>query len=89
MSSGSKQFPVSASADVRGPSEQLCPSTGLCYRHNENISVVIEPGASLIHARLRAALDGLDEGTFTEGHELDRKWRDRSHPHGRLRCGFS
>ena len=23
----------------------------------------------------RAILDGLDEGTFTEGHELDRKWR--------------
>ena len=26
-----------------------------------------------IHARMRAALAGLDEGTFTEGHELDRK----------------
>jgi hypothetical protein len=26
-----------------------------------------------IHARMRASLDGLDEGTFTEGHELDRK----------------
>ena len=24
---------------------------------------------------MRAALAGLDEGTFTEGHELDRKWR--------------
>jgi hypothetical protein len=22
-----------------------------------------------------ASLDGLDEGEFTEGHELDRKWR--------------
>src|SRR5262249_61516327 len=38
---------------------------------------------------LRAAQAGLDEGTFTEGHELDRKCRDRPHPHGRLRCGFS
>jgi hypothetical protein len=28
-----------------------------------------------IHARMRAALVGLDEGEFTEGHELDRKWR--------------
>jgi hypothetical protein len=42
-------------------------------RHNNQISVVIEPGASLIHARIRASLAGLDEGTFTEGHELDRK----------------
>jgi hypothetical protein len=43
--------------------------------HNNQISVVIEPGASLIHAGMRASLDGLDEGDFTEGHELDRKWR--------------
>jgi len=42
-----------------------------------------------IHARLRASLAKLDEGEFTEGHELDRKWRVRPHPHGRLRCGFS
>jgi hypothetical protein len=24
---------------------------------------------------MRAALAGLDEGEFTEGHELDRKWK--------------
>jgi hypothetical protein len=47
----------------------------LCYRHNNSISVVIEPGASLIHARLRASLAGLDQGEFTEGHELSGKWR--------------
>ena len=44
-------------------------------RHNNQVSVVIEPGASLIHARLRASLGGLDQGEFAEGHELDRKWR--------------
>ena len=51
------------------------PLYWLVYRHNNQISVVIEPGASLIHARMRAALDGLDEGEFTEGHELDHKWK--------------
>jgi hypothetical protein len=49
------------------------PLYWLCYRHNNQISVVIEPGASPVHARMRAALAGLDEGTFTEGYELDRK----------------
>ncbi len=47
----------------------------LCYHHNNQISVVIEPGASLIHARMRAALADLAEGEFTERHERDRKWR--------------
>jgi hypothetical protein len=51
------------------------PLYWLCYRHNNQISVVIEPGASLIHARMRASLAELDEGEFTEGHELDRKWK--------------
>jgi hypothetical protein len=51
------------------------PLYWLCYRHNNQISVVIEPGASPIHARMRAALAGLDEGEFAEGHKLDRKWR--------------
>ena len=54
---------------------RVMPLYWLCYRHNNQISVVIEPAHSLIHARLRASLDGLDESDFTEGHELDRKWR--------------
>ena len=41
----------------------------------EAISVVIEPAPSLAHARMRASLADLDQGEFTEGHELDRKWR--------------
>jgi hypothetical protein len=50
------------------------PLYWLVYRHNNQISVVIEPGASLVHARMKAALHGLDEGEFTEGHELPGKW---------------
>jgi hypothetical protein len=53
------------------------PLYWLCYRHNNQISVVIEPGAALIFARMRAALAGLDEGTFTEGHALDSKTAKR------------
>jgi hypothetical protein len=51
------------------------PLYWLVYRHSNSISVVIEPGASIIHARLRASIAGLDQGEFTEGHELDGKWR--------------
>src|SRR5262249_55606887 len=51
------------------------PLYWLCYRHNNQISVVIEPGASLIHAKMRSVIDGLDQGEFTEGHELDRRSR--------------
>jgi hypothetical protein len=51
------------------------PLFWLCYHHNNQICVVIEPGASPIHARMSAALGGLDEGEFAEAHELDRKWR--------------
>jgi hypothetical protein len=35
------------------------PLYWLCYQHNNQISVVIEPGASAIHARMRAALANL------------------------------
>jgi hypothetical protein len=49
------------------------PLYWLCYRYNNGISVVIEPGASPIHARMRASLANLDQGEFTEGHALDSK----------------
>jgi hypothetical protein len=55
--------------------QQAMPLYWLCYRHSNQISVLIEPGASLIHARMRASLAGLDEGEFTEGHELPGKWK--------------
>src|SRR5262249_59135380 len=51
------------------------PLYGLFYRHNNQISVVIEPAHSLIYARLRASIDGLDQGEFTEGPELPGKWK--------------
>jgi hypothetical protein len=51
------------------------PLYWLRYRHSNQIAVVIEPGPSLIHARMRAGLANLDQGEFTQGHELDRKWR--------------
>ena len=41
-----------------------------CRRHPRR-----SEDASPIHTRMRAALSGLDEGEFTEGHELDRKWQ--------------
>jgi hypothetical protein len=47
------------------------PLYWLCYRHGDQISVVIEPAPSLVHARMRAALAGLDEGEFTEGQSSD------------------
>ena len=56
----------------RQPSADM-PLYWLCYQHNNQISVVIEPGASLIHARMRSVLADLDQGELTEGHELDRK----------------
>lgn len=55
----------------------------LCYRDETGIAVVIQPGPSLIHARMVNALAGLDEGTFVEGHELDSKTAKRV-PKGKI-----
>jgi hypothetical protein len=51
------------------------PLYWLCYRHNNQIRVVIEPGASLIHARMSAGLGGIDQSEFTEGHALPSEWQ--------------
>jgi len=54
---------------------RVMPLYWLVYRHNNSISVLIEPGASLVHARMRASLAKLGEGEFTKGHELPGKWK--------------
>src|SRR5262245_66388789 len=59
----------------------VMPLYWLVYRLNNQISVVIEPTHSLIYARLRASLDGLDEGEFTDGP----KWRSEERRVGKER----
>ena len=56
--------------------EILCPISfqQRCKRTSPGCLLEIETDVA-IHARMRASLDGLDEGEFTEGHELDRKWQ--------------
>jgi len=54
------------------------PLYWLVYRHNNRISVVIEAWSithSCSYACCPCALANLDEGEFTEGHELDGKWQ--------------
>ena len=55
--------------------KSLCPSTGSVTATTIKFQSVIEPGTSLVHPRMRAELADPDQGEFTEGHELDRKWR--------------
>jgi hypothetical protein len=49
----------------------------LSYHHEGRVNVVIQPGLSLMHARLQVALADLDDGTFGEGHQLDPKIEKR------------
>ena len=44
----------------------------LAYDTPEGVCVVLQPASSLIHARLVAAMNH-EPGTFSEGHELQRK----------------
>jgi len=64
------------------------PLYWLCYHHHNHVSVVIEPAPSPIHARMRAALAGLDEGIFTEGYELDRR-TEKQVPKAMIGCRLS
>ena len=64
----SRSTPRLQTASVTWLCSAPIPLYWLVYRHSNQISVVIESGASLIHARMRASLDELDEGEFTEGH---------------------
>jgi hypothetical protein len=45
----------------------------LVFRADEGPFVVIQRGASLIHARMAAAIAGFETGPFSEGHQLDGK----------------
>jgi hypothetical protein len=50
------------------------PLYWLCYRQGQQTPLTAEQPCP--HARMRVALaDLLDQGEFTEGHELDRKWK--------------
>jgi hypothetical protein len=60
---------------------EVLPLWLLCYRRSGKIEIAIVRGASLMHARLRAALDGIDaDATFAEGRELDAERAARVRP---------
>jgi hypothetical protein len=49
---------------------EVTPLWWLCYRQSDRIEIAKVRGASLMHARLRAALDRIDaDATFAEGPE--------------------
>ena len=62
--------------------QRVDPHIGLLHRGTEkHATIFIDPlrefelGCERSTTPRLAALAGLDEGEFTEGHELDRKWR--------------
>jgi hypothetical protein len=44
----------------------------LAFRRNKDVNVLIQPAVSLVMARLKALLSGI-EGEFTQGHLLEDK----------------
>jgi hypothetical protein len=60
---------------------EVMPLWWRCYRQSDRIEIAIVRGASLMHARLRAALDGIDaDATFAEGGKLDAERAARVRP---------
>ena len=49
----------------------------LCFKTPEGICVVLQPGSSLVHARMQASLAGLQPGELKEAHQLDAKLTKR------------
>jgi hypothetical protein len=45
----------------------------LTYQTATGVCVALQPGFSLIHARMAAAVNELEPGEFIEGHQLDAK----------------
>jgi hypothetical protein len=44
----------------------------LCYQREGKVEVVLQAAASLIGARMQVGIAKLDQGSFAEGHALDK-----------------
>jgi hypothetical protein len=49
------------------------PLYWLSYRQDDTVAVVIQPAHHLVAARMKAALAGVEDSTFAEGHLLPEK----------------
>ena len=56
---------------------KACSVFWLCYQNPEGVCVVLQRASSLVNARMKAAIAGLDAGEFKEGHALDAKMARR------------